>query len=370
MLTKKRQESRPLVTEFRGDFMLKLSPLEKEIHFLYNKHNKETLYPLEIEEIKFPLYIVKILNKATKRTPLETKKLTTFRKKILYELKLKSWHLQYINEEEQEKKRKDRQQKLAQSKDSKYENDPTKIKHFGIWVDTNRLTRENYCIPSNKVHRETKANIKRAQELRAQNIERPLFIMEYYWNIPNDIFADSAHYTDKWVEKHYEDCMKNFDLNMKFFDSLDAAKFQKHLASFFKRNKFIEVSDLQEVNDIRGIYVLVLDEYKQAYVGKSENIKKRILRHWSDKKEFDRLIHGQVDTSVLSIDSFSALDTTRIFYKPVKWYNDIDDVEKKIVAGVNPDYLLNRTAGGLNGETFSSIRNLALIANMKKRKLT
>ena len=128
--------------------MQKLSPLEKETLFLYNKHNKNTKYPLEVEKIEFPLYITKILNKTKKRTPLENKKITTFRKKILYDLHLKSWYLQCIDEKNREIKRLERQQKLARTKDIKYENDPTKIKHFGIWFDTNsniKLNRDTYA---------------------------------------------------------------------------------------------------------------------------------------------------------------------------------------------------------------------------------
>jgi uncharacterized protein YdaU (DUF1376 family) len=244
------------------------------------------------------------------------------------------------------------------------------IIHFNTRIkatNRNKLTRENYCVPSDKVDYETKKTIKRAQELRELNIEHPLLIMEYYWNIPNNIFKDEEHYADEWVKKHYKDCMENFDLNMKFFDSLDEEVFQKKISSFCKKNRFKEIFDLSEVSGESGIYILVLDQYKQAYIGQSYDIKKRILGHWSTKKEFDRLIYGKVDTSVLSIDSFGALDTTRIFYKSVRYR--IDDIERKFVESVNPDYLLNRTAGGLNGETFSSIRNLALLANMKKRKL-
>ena len=245
------------------------------------------------------------------------------------------------------------------------------IIHFNAKIkasDRNRLTRENYCVPSNKAHNDTKKTIKRAQEFFAQNNRYPGLIPECYCNIPNDVFADNEHYTDKWVENHYRDCMENFDLNMKFFNSLEEAPFQKHLSTVCKKNKLKEIFDLNEVSGTSGIYVLVLDKYKQVYIGISNDIKRRILSHWSAKKEFDRLVFGNVNTSVLSIDSFGALDTTRIFYKPIGW-SGIDKAEEKLVATMKTDYLLNRTAGGLNAETFSSIRNLALVANMKKRKL-
>ena len=45
--------------------MTKISPLEKETQFLYNKHNKTTKFPLEIEEIEFPPQIIKILEKSS-----------------------------------------------------------------------------------------------------------------------------------------------------------------------------------------------------------------------------------------------------------------------------------------------------------------
>jgi hypothetical protein len=57
----------------------------------------------------------------------------------------------------------------------------------------------------------------------------------------------------------------------------------------------------------------VLDRYRQAHIGQAEDIRDRIKRHWSRTKQFDRLIFGDNGTSVLSIESFRVLDTTRIF---------------------------------------------------------
>ena len=129
-----------------------------------------------------------------------------------------------------------------------------------------------------------------------------------------------------------------------------------------------EVFDLKDIAGIEGIYVLVLGQYKQVYIGKSSDIKRRILSHWSRKKEFDHLICGRVDESVISIDSFGALDTTQIFYKRVSW-RDIDEVEEKLVSSFKGEYLINRVAGGLNAENEAPIRNLQLLASMKKREL-
>jgi len=40
--------------------------------------------------------------------------------------------------------------------------------------------------------------------------------------------------------------------------------------------------------------------------------KEHIRQHWSKTKQFDRLLWGSVTESIISIDSFRALDTTRI----------------------------------------------------------
>lgn len=338
--------------------MPKLAPLEKETHFLYNKHNKETLYPLEIEKIEFPLYITKILNKTTKRTPLETRKLTTFRNKILYQLKLKSWHLQYIDEEEKEQKRKIRQQKLNNSKNAKYEKDSTKTKHFGIWFNTNsniKLNRDFYAKEDKKVH-----------------FKIPSFLIEYYRNNPDSRSAvyeneECTLYSDSWCEKHKQDCLKNFDLNMSFFEKLDGEKFNKALSSLLKRRKnFRQIYDINELENIVGIYILVLDNYKQVYIGQSKNIKQRILQHWRKSKEFDKLIDGKIDTSILSIDCFGCLDTTRIFVLETKTLWEIDNVESLLIDAMNKKYLLNRTAGGIHGSDAFAMLEISSKRNTRK----
>lgn len=161
--------------------------------------------------------------------------------------------------------------------------------------------------------------------------------------------------------------MLNFDLNMKYFDSLDAKDFNNSLDSFVNKFKFTEIFDLNKLDNISGIYILVLDKYKQVYIGKSDNIKKRIQSHWVSKKEFSRLIWGDVNTSIISIDSFCALDTTRIFYKDIKSY-ELFNAEEKYVKKFKSKYLLNRVAGGID-EIDEHIRNMQLIATSRTRKM-
>ena len=231
------------------------------------------------------------------------------------------------------------------------------ITHFNTKIrktNNNKLTRENYCIPTNKISYVCKKSLKFA-------IER----MDY--KIPNEYYIDENTYTEKYVKEHYDECMYNYDLNIKYFYNLKHKEFDEYLKSFVSKNKFKEISGLEEVNHIEGIYILVLDEYNQVYIGISNDIKKRILAHWGDKKDFDRLLFGKKDNSVLSIDSFGALDTTRIFFKEVK-HQSINNQEYRMVEKFKSEYSLNRVNGGINSEDDKNIRDLELIGSMKKRK--
>ena len=336
--------------------MAVLSPVEKEVLFLYNKHNKSTDYPLEIEDIHFPLYIVKILEKPTKRTAIETKKLAAFRKKVLYELFLKSGRLQFNEEEKRKQKRQEVQKKIAQSKEKKYQDDPTKIKRFGVWLkrsERNKLSRETYAQIDKKVH------------------HKPSLLLEYYADNPTErkkIYGDEecTIYSDEWCAQHRQKCLENFDLNISYFDKLNEDKFESALSSLLKRRKnFESVYDLNEYRQVEGIYVLVLDQYKQVYIGQAKDIKDRVLEHWRAKKHFLTLIWGDVETSVLSIDVFGCLDTTRIFALKTKTEWERNEAEKVLVKAMNSKYLLNRTVGG-NHDDAPSVE-LEILANQKKR---
>ena len=222
--------------------------------------------------------------------------------------------------------------------------------------DTNKLTRDNYCIPTNKVSTAVQREMERVLEKYKGEVK-----------VSSDVFKDKEHYTDEFVKKHYERCMKNFDLNMKYFNSLDSNDFNKTLNSFVTKHKFVETKDLNELNNVSGVYILVLDEYKQVYIGTSENIKKRIISHWNNRKDFTRLIWGDVNTSILSIDSFGAFDTTRIFYKKLGYY-ELFNCEERYVDKYKSKYLINRVAGGINDED-SRFRDIQLMATRKTRKM-
>lgn len=161
------------------------------------------------------------------------------------------------------------------------------------------------------------------------------------------IFKDISEekVTNKMIEKGYKNIYKNYDNNMNFFQSLSKKEFNLELDNFLDKNKqFKEINNLYSVNRKSGYYIMVLDEYSQMYLGTSNNIKGRIQHHWAMQMHFDRMIFGDIDDSILSINSFRAFDTTRVF---VYLTSEIFDDEDGFINKIDDKYLLNRTVGGL-----------------------
>jgi hypothetical protein len=163
-----------------------------------------------------------------------------------------------------------------------------------------------------------------------------------------DIYVDEEDkkYTEQWCEEHLKECLDNFDLNMKYFSLLNHNEFCTEIEDFLKRNsQFTEVYDLNLFDGKAGYYIMVLDEYSQVYIGTTNDIKKRIRQHWSNSKSFDRLLFpmGNVNSSILSIDSFRALDTSRIYaYETNKTFSS----EDKFINQFSAKFVCNRLAGG------------------------
>jgi hypothetical protein len=198
------------------------------------------------------------------------------------------------------------------------------IKHFGVNVLEKssglKLTRENY-------------------------IEKITFKSSRF----------KEHYTDSVIKDRTEDRLYNYDKNMKYFGSLSKEEFNEELKNFVSKNvNFKEITDLASVNGKSGYYIMVLDAYAQAYIGTSLDIKQRIQQHWSMQMYFDRMIFGGKENSILSINSFMTLDTTRIF---VYLTSDTYDLEDKLINQFDNKYLLNRTAGGLLDGLSEAIAN-------------
>lgn len=232
------------------------------------------------------------------------------------------------------------------------------IVHFGVKTQNKNLliNRDNYATIDKKVH-----------------FKKPQFIIDMYKDDPEKRKKtydneELTIYSDSWCLKHQEYCLKNYDYNMSFFEKLEEKEFNKHLKKLIKYSRKIkEVKNLNDYSGVAGVYILVLDKYKQVYIGQTNTcIKTRIMSHWRKVKEFDRLLFGPVESSILSIDSFGALDTTRIFVYPT--YNTYK-LESELVELMNPDYLLNRTSGGIGSvDTYTDDKATAMVAVAAGRK--
>lgn len=168
--------------------------------------------------------------------------------------------------------------------------------------------------------------------------------------IKNNAYTDDSgsEYRKEWCEEYRQLCLSNYDLNMKYFNLLDSTDFNNAVTEFLnKYNKFCKVENLLDYNEVTGYYMMILDEYKQVYIGKSDNIKRRIQQHWSSTKEFDRTLLPMyaVSSSCFSIDFFRALDTTRIFV----WKRNLSDgIESKLVEDFPKQYCTNRIGGDIS----------------------
>ncbi len=234
-----------------------------------------------------------------------------------------------------------------------------RILHFGVKVrNTNYLhiNRENYAI----INKNSSIWSSRIGMLRKSFYKT----VEERKEIYDD--EDCRIYSDEWCKVHREKCLKNYDLNMAFFRSIKQEDFDKALLNLINSTKKIhEVFDLNEYKEKSGIYILVLDKYKQVYIGQSINIKNRIMAHWSKKKEFDRLIYGRIENSILSIDCFGALDTTRIYAMEASCC-ELDKKEIYISKKIPNDFKLNRVG---TGTVYNLADMLEVIADSNKRDL-
>lgn len=174
--------------------------------------------------------------------------------------------------------------------------------------------------------------------------------------------------SEEYCTIHQKECLKNYDLSMKFYQKLDINKYNKVITKIIKKYKMIEIKDLNECKGKKGIYILLQENYKQMYIGQTtRDLRERIIRHWKKKPEFDRILFGKAESSVIGIDSFGALDTTRIlvFYEDNK--NKIDRLEEKLVEETPKEFLNNRIGGGIHLDSMIDVMNA--VSTINKRTL-
>lgn len=225
-----------------------------------------------------------------------------------------------------------------------------RIQHFGVWIkknEKNKISRSNYAV----IDKKSSTWSPGIGELRRSCYKTIDERKKVYDDEDCKIYSDA--YCKEWQEK----CLVNFDMNMAFFKSLSKEDFEEAVQKLVtSKRKIKQILDLNECKELCGIYVMVLDEYKQVYIGQAQDVKKRILQHWNKRKPFDRLIFGNVNNSVLSIDSFGALDTTRIF---VLETGSLESAERFLVNKMPSHFKLNRIGGGTVNSTFDFWQVLA-----------
>ncbi len=307
---------------------------EKELALLLRRHNKIAKAKLKSAEIDIPDYILTILCQKNARTDSQVEEIESFRANAIEQL------LSVSNQLHEE-----RLKKAKRTREANLEKDPRYVKHFGIWI--------NSTLPTAKLNREHYAKIDRYSSFHSPAYTKYLaergderFVL--------DETGECGIYSEEWCKTHQKCCLKNFDINMERFASLDAEAFERVLSRFIKGRKFQEIYRLDEPVCIEKpyslgisgfVYIMVFDAYKTAYIGITTNtLKQRIEQHWKRQRAFDRLIFGSTEKSVLSIDSFGPLDTTRIYILPYTKdrKTELEDYEHICIKAFDNRYLLNR----------------------------
>lgn len=254
-----------------------------------------------------------------------------------------------------------------------HKNDTNYIEHFKMIFkkdsiklflnEKNYIT--NYNVPSNpitkRIYLEWDDEINTADKWRSFDSQKELVALAKRTNIyPIGLRYEMVNgklvYNKEYIERITQDILENLMLNINYFKKLNQEKFNRSLNKIMmlkKNNGLKEVKDLKEYMGAKGIYILVLDQYKQIYVGQSKrDIVDRIISHWKKHIELENILVGKTNKTKISIDAFGMLDTTRIFIENIDptYYNNsmkIDEREEYLINSVPEEYLANKIGGGI-----------------------
>lgn len=265
---------------------------------------------------------------------------------------------------------------MISKKDFNYLYDDIYILYFGIWLDKTKvrlhLTRENFAKIDKESYTKVGAHneiLKRWDEWKKQ--KEKLEFNEFYTRIcpPGLKFEKEGNklvLSDEYCKRYQEMCLQNYDLNMKYISMLDKKKFSKVIDKVVKKYNMIEINNLNECRKQTGIYMTVLDNFKQLYIGQTtRDLKDRILSHWKVKPKFDKVLFGRVNESVIAYDSYGALDTTRIFVIYETDKNKIDRIEEKLVKEIPKEYQSNRIGGGIHLDSLKDVLDAVDTINLR-----
>lgn len=266
---------------------------------------------------------------------------------------------------------------MISKRDFKYLYDDIHILYYGEWFDKTKtrmnLTRENYAQIDKKSYSEKPDIIlKRWEDLKKQKETKHFedaFIRICPLGLKYDVINNEVFLSDEYCQKYQELCLKNYDLNIKFIKNLNADDFNKKISSIVKKYKMIEIQKLYECKNQKGIYLAVLDNYKQVYIGQSvRDLRARILTHWRIKPKFDKTLVGKYDETPISYNSFGILDTTRIFVIFEENKEKIDKIEKELTMKIPLKYQTNITGGGIHWDSIDDIFEMVNTTNRRNFK--
>lgn len=275
----------------------------------------------------------------------------------------------------------------------KYNNDINYIEHFKMIFEKEKVKLylkeedyiSNYKVPYNEVTRRIKKELNNSPDIYADwkkfDENKALVDMANNCNcypawVKYDWKNNSLVYNEEFIKRNKEAILKNLNLNLKFYTKLDSEEFNKNFNKVLKlkkNNGLKKVTDLKEYIGKKGIYIMVLDKYKQIYIGQSKrDVVERIINHWKRKVEFENLLIGKVNESKLSIDTFGMLDTTRIYIEDIDplYYNNSEKIDKReeyLINSIPEQYLINKVGGGLRLDDIDSLKSF--IDTYKRRKL-
>ena len=145
---------------------------------------------------------------------------------------------------------------------------------------------------------------------------------------------------------------------MQKFSKLSKEEFEKELNNFIIKNpQFKEISNINDFKEKTGYYLLVLDEYKQIYIGTSNtSLRNRIYKHMSENILFENFLFPPIEDnfniesvkismeqSKLSINTFRPLDFTRVFIFET---TESFDKEEYFIRQFSNKFVSNRIEGG------------------------
>lgn len=159
------------------------------------------------------------------------------------------------------------------------------------------------------------------------------YLVKDYWKNQKNKVCLSIPYNLAYVIAHdfwYVDRMKNLKQNTE-------VGFNCVIDNVVRRFKSLkQIEDLNVLNGMQGVYLLVLDRYRACYVGQSNDMRRRIMRHWSRNDYF----------TGSGIDMFKARDTTRIYAAVLKEKHRIHKLEHNLIEKIPARYTINCLAGG------------------------